>query len=63
MNVAATARGEIVEIQGTAEGRAVPRAEVDAMVDLALRGIAHLAAMQRAALAAAGVSVDELLRR
>jgi len=63
LNVAATARGDIVEIQGTAEGRAVARAEVDAMVDLALRGIGDLCALQREALAAAGVSVDQQLGR
>jgi ribonuclease PH len=47
LNVAATARGEIVELQGTAEGRAVPRSDVDAMTDLALRGIAELCEIQR----------------
>ncbi len=34
LNLVATAKGEIVEIQGTAEGVAVPRADIDAMVDL-----------------------------
>jgi ribonuclease PH len=60
LNVAATARGDIVEIQGTAEGQAVARAELDAMVDLALRGIADLCARQAEALARAGVQLGEL---
>ena len=63
LNVAATACGDIVEIQGTAEGRAVARTEVDAMVDLAMRGIADLCAVQREVLSAAGVTVDGLLAR
>ncbi len=40
MNVVGTARGAIVEVQGTAEGEAVPRAEIDKMIDLALAGVA-----------------------
>src|SRR5262249_33199517 len=39
MNVVATARGTIIEVQATAEGEAVPRQDVDRMTDLALRGI------------------------
>lgn len=55
LNVVATARAGIVEIQGTAEGEAVPRPRIDAMVDLALTGVAELCTVQSAALAAAGV--------
>jgi ribonuclease PH len=62
LNVVATASGKIVEVQGTAEGAPVERSEMDAMVDLALAGIRKLAAEQRAALARAGVSLDELTR-
>src|SRR5579884_3440372 len=51
LNVVATATGKIVEVQGTAEGHPVERREVDAMVDLALAGIAKLAQAQRDALA------------
>ncbi|HEY4106885.1 MAG TPA: ribonuclease PH, partial [Polyangiaceae bacterium] len=47
LNVAATARGAIVEVQGTAEGEAVPRVDIDAMIDLALAGIAELCVVQR----------------
>jgi ribonuclease PH len=60
LNLVGTARGEVVEVQGTAEGRAVPRADVDAMVDLGFVGIRTLTRLQTAALATAGVSLDEL---
>jgi ribonuclease PH len=52
MNVVATEAGELVEIQGTAEKRSFRRDEMDALVDLALKGIGELAAAQRQALAA-----------
>ena len=61
LNLVATARGAIVEVQGTAEGEAVPRAEIDAMVDLGLAGVASLARVQRDVLAAAGVDLASLL--
>ncbi len=61
LNLVATAKGDIVEIQGTAEGEAVPRRDVDAMVDLGLEGIAELVRMQTATLAAAGVDPETLL--
>ena len=61
LNVVATGRGGIVEIQGTAEGEPVPRKTIDAMVDLALAGIASLGKVQRATLAAAKVDLDALL--
>ena len=63
LNLVATERGDIVEIQGTAEGVPLPRVQLDAMVDLALRGIATLCGAQRAALASAGVSLDALLKK
>jgi ribonuclease PH len=50
MNVVMTGSGGIVELQGTAEGKAFTRAELDAMVDLATSGISQLLAHQRAAL-------------
>jgi ribonuclease PH len=55
LNVVATSTGKIVEVQGTAEGAPVERREVDAMVDLALSGIARLAQLQRETLARASV--------
>jgi ribonuclease PH len=51
MNVVMTGAGGFVEIQGTAEGAPFSRAQMDAMLDLAARGIAALVAAQRAALA------------
>ncbi len=62
LNVVATASAGIVEIQGTAEGEAVPRPMIDSMVDLALKGIAKLVEQQRAVLAAAGVDLARLER-
>lgn len=50
MNVVMTESGHFVEIQGTAEGAAFSRADMDAMLDLATTGIAELIAAQKAAL-------------
>jgi len=50
-NLVMTDAGEIVEIQGTAEGEPVPRARLDALIDLAAGGITQLLAAQQAALA------------
>ncbi len=61
LNVVATARGGIVEIQGTAEGEAVPRDEIDKMVDLALKGVKDLCDVQRRVLGEAQVDLDKLL--
>ena len=52
MNVVMTGAGGFVELQGTAEGNPFTRAEMDALVALAERGIRELIAAQRAALAA-----------
>lgn len=61
LNLVATATGAVVEVQGTAEGEAVPRADVDAMVDLASEGVRTLCTLQRAVLTAAGVDLDGLM--
>jgi ribonuclease PH len=50
MNVVMTGAGALVEVQGTAEGAAFTRAQLDAMLDLAGAGIARLVAAQKAAL-------------
>jgi ribonuclease PH len=50
MNVVMTGAGHFVEVQGTAEGAAFTRAEMDALLGLATRGIERLVAAQRAAL-------------
>jgi ribonuclease PH len=60
LNVVATASGKIVEVQGTAEGEPVERREIDAMMDLALAGIATLAKTQRQILARAGVELESI---
>jgi ribonuclease PH len=60
LNVVATSSGKIVEVQGTAEGQPVERREIDAMVDLALAGIAELAKTQRAVLLRAGLELEAL---
>jgi ribonuclease PH len=51
MNVVMTGAGHYVELQGTAEGAAVTRRELDALMTLAEGGIAQLVAAQKAALA------------
>ena len=50
MNVVMTAAGGYVELQGTAEGVAFSRAEMDALLGLADKGIRELIAAQRRAL-------------
>ncbi len=52
MNVVMTGAGAYVEVQGTAEGAAFTRTQMDALLGLAERGIAELVAAQRAVLAA-----------
>ncbi len=51
MNVVMTGSSRFVEMQGTAEGAPFSRAEADALLVLAERGIAELIAHQRRALA------------
>jgi ribonuclease PH len=63
LNVVATERGGVVEIQGTAEGAPVAREAMDRLVDLSMGGIAKLVRHQRESLAAAGVELDRLLAR
>ncbi len=50
MNVVATGSGELIEVQGTGEGTTFSRDQLDAMTDLALRGIAELTGVQSRAL-------------
>jgi ribonuclease PH len=52
MNVVMNDAGAFVEIQGTAEGHAFHRAELDRLLDLAAGGIAQLLEFQQAALKA-----------
>jgi len=56
-NVVQTGDGGIVEVQCTAEGRAISRSELDGLLDLVGAGIVRLLAAQREILASAGVHV------
>ncbi|TAK53206.1 MAG: ribonuclease PH [Gammaproteobacteria bacterium] len=49
MNVVMNSGGAFIEVQGTAEGHAFRREELDALLDLAAAGITRLCALQRAA--------------
>jgi ribonuclease PH len=50
LNVVMTGSGGFVEVQGTAEGEAFTRAELDALLALATRGISELVEHQKRAL-------------
>ncbi|OIV36634.1 ribonuclease PH [Mangrovactinospora gilvigrisea] len=52
MNVVCTGDGRFVEVQGTAEGAPFDRAELDALLELAVAGCAELSGRQALALAA-----------
>ncbi|MCC4586252.1 ribonuclease PH [Xanthomonas sp. NCPPB 1067] len=52
MNVVMNDGGGFIELQGTAEGHAFRREELDALLSLAEKGVSELLALQRAALAA-----------
>ena len=47
MNVVMTGAGHFVEVQGTAEGQAFSRQEMDALLRLAEKGIGELVALQK----------------
>ena len=51
MNVVMTGAGHFVEVQGTAEGAAFSRAEMDTLLELADKGIGELILLQKQALA------------
>jgi ribonuclease PH len=59
MNVVMTARGDFVEVQGTAEGVPYSRKDLNAMLALAGRGVKRLIRMQQDALTKAGVGTGE----
>jgi ribonuclease PH len=50
-NIVMTGNGQLVEVQGTAEGAPFDRVQLDALLDLATSGIAELTKVQQAALA------------
>jgi len=51
MNIVATGEGRLVEVQGTAEGKAFERKQLDAMLDTGLAAIQKLVEFQKRALA------------
>ena len=51
MNVVMTGAGGFVEVQGTAEGTAFSRAEMDQLLALADKGIRELVVLQKSAMA------------
>jgi ribonuclease PH len=53
MNVVMTGAGHFVEVQGTAEGVAFTRREMDQLMELAEKGIAELVGLQKQALGVA----------
>jgi ribonuclease PH len=61
MNVVATGAGRFVEVQGTGEEATFDRSELDALLDLALGGIAEIAERQREAVEGAGYRIERLL--
>jgi ribonuclease PH len=50
MNVVMTGKGGMIEVQGTAEGEAFSRKELDALLSLAEKGIQELVTLQKQAL-------------
>ena len=61
LNIVGTESGDIIEVQGTAEGEPIERAKFDEMLSLGLGAMSTLTKFQRDALAAADVSLDRLL--
>jgi ribonuclease PH len=47
MNIVMTGSGNFVEVQGTAEGEAFPREDLDALLDLGSRAVARLVEIQK----------------
>ena len=63
LNVVATLEGELIEVQGTAEGRALPRSDFDRMLDAALVAIRGLGDVQKSALDGAGADLRILMKK
>ena len=60
LNLVATAQGDIVEVQGTAEGAPMARTQHDALVDRALGGVRTLCELQNQALEAGKIDPRKL---
>ena len=63
LNVVSTGEGDLIEVQGTAEGRVFSRREFDGLLDLALGGISELAELQQRCLGERLAEVDEAIER
>jgi ribonuclease PH len=61
LNLVATASGNIVEVQGTAEGAPMTRAEHDALLALGLSGVTRLIEAQKGAIDRLGIDLSRLL--
>jgi ribonuclease PH len=59
-NLVATSAGDIIEVQGTAEGEPMTRAQHDQLVERGIHGINTLIPLQLAALEKAGVDIARL---
>ena len=60
LNLVATSAGDIIEVQGTAEGDPMTRVQHDQLVERAMHGIQTLVPLQLAALEKAGVDIARL---
>jgi ribonuclease PH len=60
LNLVATATGTIVEVQGTAEGEPMTRAEHEALMAAGLRGVSQLVAAQSRAISELGIDLTRL---
>ena len=63
MNIVMTGEGKFVEVQGTAEGAAFDRAELDALLALGEKGCADLTRMQQEALCGREPGLPRLAQR
>lgn len=61
LNLVATKSGALIEVQGTAEGAPIPRAYLDAMVELGMHGIRELVKVQERTLASVGIDLSTFI--
>ena len=61
LNVVATASGQLIEVQGTAEDEAIPRKQFDELLDLALHGIEQVSQAQSSILEAMNIDLKRHL--
>jgi ribonuclease PH len=63
LNIAGDDRGQIVEVQGTAEGEPFSAAQLARMTELGLAGIASICRAQQRSLEQAGVDLEAMIER